>query len=421
MSVSRCSPRTVVWAWLMGSSAWAQTAAPQETVPRTEAQAPQSESGEAAKPPPPQAVRDVPSFELGAVLRFTYVYRSWVPEDQRRSQGGDLVFDTFSVRPRAQYKDLSLKGEYRFYSGFTFLRYGYLGYKVSDSLELQVGDTQVPFGILPVPSYSWFNNLTFYVGLEDDSDLGAKALFKAGALDLQLAFFKSDEGHFTGASTDSGRYAFDLVRTREGEVAGAGVRTDRETDQGNVRLAYTFQHAPSFQTEVGLSGMAGGIRNQQVQRTGWRWAAAAHVTGQYGPVGIQLQALSYAFNLAGPRDQDRRYVVMGAFDTAYKVASRANIFVADVSYTWQVGGRLIDSVVFYNDHAIMLKPEPGFASSQQNITGAHLTAGPVHAFLELIAGRNHPFLGTDLASAFAEGREDAPWGFRPNLNLGYYF
>jgi hypothetical protein len=68
----------------------------------------------------------------------------------------------------------------------------------------------------------------------------------------------------------------------------------------------------------------------------------------------------------------------------------------------------------------MLKPEPGFAPSQQNVTGLHVAVGPIHAFVELIAGRNHPFLGGDL-SALAEGREDATWGFRPNVNLGYVF
>jgi len=284
-----------------------------------------------------------------------------------------------------------------------------------------VGHTQAPFGILPIPANNWFDNLTFYVGLEDDSDLGVKTLFKAGALDVQLAFFKSDEGSFTGRSINSARYGFDLVRSDDTEVSGVGVRTDRETDQGNVRLAYTFQHAESFQTEVGLSAMAGGIDNLQTQRTGWRWAAAAHVHGQYGPLGLQFQALSYAFNLAGPLDQDRRYVVMGAFDTAYKVASRAHMFIANISYTWRVSRGLIDWVVFYNDHALMLKPEQGFVSSAQNVTGFHVAAGPVHAFFELIAGRNHPFLGGDPASGLAEGREGAAWRFRPNLNMGYAF
>jgi hypothetical protein len=404
-ALPRWSRRAVLSALLLGSTAGAQTAAPPEPASQTEA-------------PPP--TRDVPSFELGAVLRFNYSYLSWLAPEQRRTPGGNVIFDMLAIRPRAQYKNLSLKADYHIHSGFSVLRYVYLSYKASEALEFQVGETQAPFGILPVPANNWFDNLSFYVGLEDDSDLGVKALFKAGALDVQLAFFKSDEGNFTGRSIDSARYGFDLVRSDDTEVGGVGVRVDRETDQGNVRLAYTFRHAKDFQTELGLSAMAGGIYNAQTQRTGWRWATAAHVHGQYGPLGLQLQALSYAFNPAGPLEQDRRYVVMGAFDTAYKVASRAHMFIANISYSWQVSRGLIDSVVFYNDHALMLKPEQGFVSSQQNVTGFHLAAGPVHAFVELIAGRNHPFLGSDL-SALAEGREGAPWGFRPNLNLGYVF
>ncbi|HYH97325.1 hypothetical protein [Hyalangium sp.] len=367
---------------------------------------------------------EAPSLKLGGMLRFSYLYKSWEPRTQVHSRGGDLVFDTFSLRTQAEYKNLSLNAEYRFYSGFSFLRYGYLGYTFSDSLQVQVGETQVPFGILPVPSNNWFNNLTFYVGLEDDSDMGVKALLKSGALDVQLAFYKGDEGSFTGRSLNSARYAFDLVRTTETELERAGVlgaRTDRETSQGNVRLAYTFQPTPSFRTEVGLSGLAGGIYNSETQRTGWRWAAAAHLNGQYGPWGVHLQAVSYAFSSSGPIAQDRRFVVMGAFDGAYKVASRAHLLVADVSYTWELARGPVDSLTFYNDHGLMLKSEESFSSSQQNVTGVHVAAGPIHAFIEVAAGRNQPFLGPDFATALAEGREGAGWGFRPNVNVGYYF
>ncbi|EPX63773.1 hypothetical protein D187_006182 [Cystobacter fuscus DSM 2262] len=407
-------------ALLLGSSAGAQTGVPPASVGETEAPPPNKESGEAAKPPPPQILSDVPSFEMGGVVRFNYSYKSWLAPEHPNNRVGPIIFDILALRPRAQYKNLSLKADFHFHSSYAYLRYGYLAYKASDSLEIQAGLSQAPFGILPVPANNWFDNLAFYIGLEDDSDLGAKAQFKAGALDVQLAFYKSDEGNFFGRSIDSARYGFDLVRTNDTEVSGVGERTDRETDQGNVRLAYTFQHAESFQTEIGLSGMAGGIYNAQTKGMGWRWAAAAHVHGQYGPLGLQFQALSYAFNPAGPPEQDRRYVVMGAFESAYKVASRAHMFIANISYTWLPSRGLISSVVVYNDYALMPKLEHGFVASQQNVTGCHVAAGPVHAFLELISGRNHPFLGGD-SSALAEGREDAAWGFRPNLSLGYVF
>ncbi|MET0405537.1 MAG: hypothetical protein ABW123_24175 [Cystobacter sp.] len=404
---------------LWAGAASAQTQVPREATSETELQPPEKESGEASKPPPPQAVSDVPSYELGGIVRFNYAYRSWQSPEQR-SRGGDLTFDTFTLRPRAQYKNLSLRADYRFASSFHFLRFGYLSYKVSDTWEFQAGLTPTPFGILPLPAFNWFDNLTFYVGLEDEADLGVKTLLKWGGLDLQLAFYKSDEGSFFGKSVDSSRYGFDLVRTNDSEVGGAGNRTDRESSQGNVRLAYTFEHAPSFKTEVGASVMAGGVTNLELNRTGWRWAAAAHVNGQYGPVTVHLQAVSYAFHLAGPLTQDRRFVVMGAFDAAYKVASRAHLLIANISYMWPVARWPVDSVVCYNDHALMLKPEEGFSVSRQNVTGCHLAAGPIHVFAEVIAGLNHPFLGGDM-NALAWGREDATWGFRPNLSVGYYF
>ncbi|MFY0574615.1 hypothetical protein ACN28S_09865 [Cystobacter fuscus] len=319
---------------------------PPTSVGETEAPPPNKESGEAAKPPPPQLQSDVPSFEMGGVVRFNYAYRSWLAPEHPNNRVGNIIFDILALRPRAQYKNLSLKADFHFHSNYAYLRYGYLGYKASDSLDIQAGLMQAPFGILPVPANNWFDNLAFYIGLEDDSDLGVKALFKAGALDVQLAFYKSDEGSFFGRSIDSARYGFDLVRSNDTEVSGVGERTDRETDQGNVRPAYTFRHAESFQTEIGLSGMVGGIYNTQTNGTGWRWAAAAHVHGQYGPLGLQFQALSYAFNPAGPPSRiagtsswarSSRPTKWPAGPTC---SSRTSATPAAVTRAHQLGGRL---------------------------------------------------------------------------------
>ena len=45
---------------------------------------------------------------------------------------------------------------------------------------MQVGVHQVPFGILPWASHNFYFQLPYYLGLEDDYDLGVKHILKQG-------------------------------------------------------------------------------------------------------------------------------------------------------------------------------------------------------------------------------------------------
>lgn len=397
---------------LLAMAAWPQAAAALEADER-----PQEATPEPAA-----------SLTLGGALRSNFYYTSWA--DARGSlwpeaRGSLWAFDTFRLNADGAYGPLFLSSEYRFYAGYQFLHHGYVGYRFAGPIALHAGVTKAPFGLLPFGSHNWFFLLPYYLGFEDDYDLGVKLLATEALwglpLDLQLAFFKNDEGTFTGSSLDSARYSYDMVRTREGDLAYAGfdgATALEETNQGNVRAAYTLAHGPIGQTTLGASGQVGAILDRQSGAHGFRWAAAAHLEGQYDRINLMLEWIRYGFE---PANGGTPSVTMGAYDAPYQVASFGTLYVAGLAYTLPFTFGPFSEILAYHDYSLLNKDQAGFAPSQMNVTGMRLTAGPFVTYLDLAAGQNHPWLGPGYGSALAEGRADAPWEFRLNLNQGYYF
>ncbi len=97
-----------------------------------------------------------PTLEIGGALRFNYELSDW-KEDQIK-RGGDFGFDVFRINVKAAHKRLKLNADYRFYaSGFGggMLKQGWVAYEFDNKKdELQVGLTQVPFGITQYNSHS---------------------------------------------------------------------------------------------------------------------------------------------------------------------------------------------------------------------------------------------------------------------------
>ncbi len=95
------------------------------------------------------------SHTLGGVLRFQYVFEDF--RRDRRQRGGDLEFDLFAVNADVDAGDLQLSTQYRWYAFQEVIHHGWIGWSPSDDLQLQAGITQVPFGLLPYASHSfWF-------------------------------------------------------------------------------------------------------------------------------------------------------------------------------------------------------------------------------------------------------------------------
>lgn len=368
-------------------------------------------------------------LKIGGAVRSNLFYKTWEDAAFSQARYGNWAFDTLRLTADSHYQNIRFSSEYRLYPGYQFLRYGWAGYTFADHLELQAGVHKVPFGLLPYASNNWFLSLPYYLGFEDDYDAGLKLIAPFAGwgipLEAQLAFYKNDEGSFTGRSLDSARWSYDVVRSSPGELAGAGLgslQANRETNQGNLRLAHSLAHGAWGTTELGVSGQYGGLYNDLTGRNGDRWATAAHVDGNYwNRLNIKLQVMRYAFRPENPTNQDPDVVTMGAYDAPYKVAARANVYGLGLGYRIPVSWGPISQVMLYDDFSSLQKEPASFAPSHMNVLGASVTAGPMIAYLEAVSGLNHPWVGSDYGRALAEGSPDARWETRFNLNVGYYF
>ncbi|WP_245919110.1 hypothetical protein [Melittangium boletus] len=364
-------------------------------------------------------------FRVGGSLRFSYFIKSWEGQEPNRRRWGDVVFDVFQLTANGRLSNLQLSADYRFYSGYSLLRHGFVTYTFSENTQLQAGVHRAPFGLLPLASHNWFASLPYYLGFEDDSDLGLKLIHTHGPWNLQFAFYKNDEGSYTGRSTASARYSYDVVPVRMANPAEASLGVDQansETNQLNARATYLFTHGLTSTTELGLSAQAGQLYNAVTHRMGWRWAAAAHIEGIYGPCKVKLEALHYAFRPANPEGSDNSFVTMGAYDAPYKVASQGTLVAAGVSYTLPIDPRgILSRIAIHNDFSLLKKAKAGYATGYQNTIGALINTGPVFTYVDLATGKNNPWLGTHYGDALVEGSPTAPWETRFNINTGYYF
>ena len=237
--------------------------------------------------------QDKPEFNLGGALRFNYNHSDW--KEDSKKKGGEFGFDVFRLNLSGGYKGIIFDAEYRFYaksSGGGMLKHGWFGYKFNENHQLQLGLTAVPFGIMPYTGNSFFFNINYYVGLEDDSDMGLKYLFSKNNWDVAVAFFKNadilDFGDKSEVSPD--RYGYDV-----------GYK-DKEVNTGNVQVCYNWGN--QFKQQVGVSGMLGGLYNVDTEKVGMRRAFVLHYTIGYKNWALKTQFTTYSMNPKKGLDED---------------------------------------------------------------------------------------------------------------------
>lgn len=364
-------------------------------------------------------------FSLGGAVRFNYIYRTGDSNAPARRRGGDIVFDTFRINTELDYGALHFEAEYRFYAGFNMLQRAFIGVQLEPRVNLQVGVMQAPFGISPYSSQSWFFDIGYYVGLEDDNDTGIKLVYEPNeSWRLSAAFFKNSEGSFMGSSADSARYSYDIVRAEPGALSYAGYdfgSSNRETNQGNLQLLYRLQHRNDDYTEFGISGQLGQIYNEETEGFGHHYAAQLHVDSRLGPWTIQAGAMRYGHAADNPAGVPDSQIVFGAYDAPYLVAAYGTVVFANLAYTFHIDRPLLSAVQVYNNYSALLKDEASFEPTQQNVLGASFAAGPIFSFVDFAFGRNQPFISENYATALGAATTNEPWELRFNINMGVYF
>ena len=93
---------------------------------------------------------------------------------------GDFELELFRINARGTIGEVMLDAEWRRYNDFDAIHHAWVGYRFNDGLRAELGITQVPFGILPFASHSYWFGGTYYMGFEDDYDTGVKVIQQAG-------------------------------------------------------------------------------------------------------------------------------------------------------------------------------------------------------------------------------------------------
>jgi len=361
--------------------------------------------------------QDTPELEIGGALRFNYNLSSW--KDGQKSRGGDFGFDVFRMSAKAKYKGLKLNAEYRFYSegfGGAMLKQGWIGYDFTPQNNLQLGLTQVPFGITQYNSHSWFFSMNYYVGLEDDHDMGLKYTHSSEKWLYAVAFFKNAEELNFGSNSDvsNSRYSYDVGSSSD------GLYRNKEINQLNLQVVRKIS-TNKAQHMVGASAQYGGVYNLDTEDTGDRYALAAHYELNTGNWNLKAQVSKYQYNTENPADQTNDVIAMTAYGAPYLVASEATTYTLGLAYTVPVEWGPISSLQFYDDFGMLDKKKDEYEDSFMNVTGVLISAGNIYTYVDAGYGKNQPWLGEVWTDALGAGTEDADWEMRFNISIGYYF
>jgi len=404
-------------------------------------------------------------IDIGGALRVNYTYKDW--DEESKDKVGDFGLDTFRLNLDGEISDLIFSAEYRWYpeSDWDSIHHGWIGYNFTDNWQGQIGIHQVPFGIQPYASHNFWFSGAYYYGLEDDYDAGIKALYNNGPWDLAFAFYKNGElsDSFGSGPDDAGRYSVDVLTSGNG---------NEETNQGNLRCAYTFTHNDSNSTEFGLSGEYGGLRNEETDNIGDHWAGAAHIVGNYGRWNIQLEGIYYKYDPENPDTKiqtseqkvaiketkgsngetiyemvdPKKYpdlptttttvsetievnddlITVGAYEFPWQIPAEAAIYTFNVAYTLPVKIGPISSLTFYSDNTaikpdedITVKGERLNQTIWQNVVGCLVAAGPVYTYIDVISSEEMVFNGD--YDGMVDPTDDRDRNTRLNINIGYYF
>ncbi len=372
--------------------------------------------------------------KFGGALRFNTIKKNY----EGSSDKTEVAWDTWRLNMDGSLSDIDFSFEYRFYpSGeYHFMHHGWIGYKFSDVVYTKLGVSQVPFGVPGIAGHSFFFQAPYYVGLEDDYDMGVKFdITPTEDIDIALAYYRQAEPNGSGGIGSSSRYSYDIVPGIGSYVDANGdfvssQATISELDQFNARVSWRF--TPGW--EAGLSGQVGGIYNEVLDKSETSTAFAVHLVGDFAGFNLKAEYINYNYKATDDDGNKLDVVQMGAYGYDYAggetangqkytggVASKANMYVAGLAYSIPVNWGPISNIQPYVDYSYVDKTNDNFYDTHHLIPGFMVTAGPIYAYFDYAMGKNQPWFTDDFGKGLGSGIEDADWNGRFNINLGYYF
>lgn len=360
---------------------------------------------------PAETDKNSDGINVGGAIRTNLSHTSY--NDGNKNRGGDFDFDIFRLNLNGSIDDVMLNAEIRVFDYMTAIKSAYVGYQLSENWQAQAGIAQVPFGNWPYNSHNYFFSSNYYLGLEDDYDLGI--VFKRQIADnwqLDLGFFKNDELGGVDGYVDSraDRYSYDIVGSR---LSGDGIYDDPAQPLGEYntvsgRFGYHLRQG-HLQTELGVSALAGGLHNG-VRRAGDYGAWALHLNSTYQRWNLQLQYSQYQYDI---ENTDR--IAVGAYAFYDSIAAEASSATANIAYSLPVSWGPVTGLQFYNDFSLIYDKSDSSSNTMMNVTGFSVAAGCLFTYFDLVLARNQPFVGGSMAADSNDTER------RLNINIGYYF
>ena len=350
------------------------------------------------------------SLDIGGALRYNYNYSSWKPNQKKR--GGDFGFEVFRITVDAVYDKWEFKLDQRFYVqafGGAFLKYGWAQYNFNEKSHFKLGLIPAYFGVQQFNSHSWFFQLPFYLGFEDDHDMGVSYDFENKKVQLDVGFYKNAETLTFGDNqpiSDS-RYNYDFSGR------------NREINQLNVRFNYKF--GKQLVQKIGFSSQVGGIWNIDTQEVGRHAAIGLQYEGDYKNLNIKAQVFTFNNQAKNAEGESRDLIEMTAYGAPYNTAAKGSMYSFSLAYSFSVSWGPITSLQVYNDYTYFDKAVSEWEDTQMNVLGMLISAHPLYVYVDYALGKNQPWLGPQWTDALTVGDKTNGWESRFNINFGYYF
>jgi hypothetical protein len=350
-------------------------------------------------------------INLGGAVRTNFSHVSY--SEGNRNRGGDFDFDIFRLDLNGAIGDVFLSAEIRFFDYMTAVKSAYVGYQFHDNWQVKAGIVQVPFGNWPYNSHNYFFSTNYYLGLEDDHDLGV--LFTRQLSEnwqVDLGFFKNDElGGVDGyVSSRADRYSYDIVgaRIEDDGIFDEPTQALGEYNTLSGRFAYQI-NSGELKTQLGISGLAGGLHDGQ-SKAGDYDAYALHSNMHYRNWNLQLQYSRYQYDI----DSVDRMAV-GAYGFFDSIAARAKSATVNLAYSKPVNWGPVTGLQIYNNYGLVYDKSDGSRDTMMNVTGMSLAAGGFFTYFDAVLAKNQPFVGGSASG------DSSKLERRFNINIGYYF
>lgn len=364
---------------------------------------------------------EAPRIHVGGAVRYNVLLRNY--ESDIDGTSGNFTWDTWRVNFVVDNPGgIGLNFEYRFYPTFDthFIKQGWLEYNLTEQTQAQLGVTQVPFGNLQYNSNNWWFQLPYYLGYEDDHNMGLKFTNTTDDYQLDFAYFYTSEPF--GPPGASGTYSYNVI---------PGQASLSERNQFNLRGAYNIGTS-----EIGASLELGQLYNSSRDEFDGRFAGAVHANLNLAGINLKPQFLYYNWDAHDNAGNPLETVTMGAYGIPYEVATEGYIATLGIARSVDVSFGPVSNITFYNDFSYMGKlvgeeftGNDNFEASIHNITGFLVSAGPVFTYFDIAQGVNQPWLTDQFGVGLGPGHGDDPnsmfeeseFNVRFNINIGYYF